>query len=149
LSGFYEHLLSDLIVLALFIPVVLALAESVGMQSMTLTLQRLHGEKSGRSEIARAVGREFLVALALGLACGGTVGCIAYLWKGDGIISLSIGSSIALAMLTSCLLAVAIPSTVHALKVDPRIAAGPIVLASVDIATLLFYFNLSLAVLGA
>ena len=29
------------------------------------------------------------------------------------------------------------------MKRDPRIAAGPIVLAAADVATLLFYFNLA------
>lgn len=149
LSAFYEHMLAEVIILALFIPVVLALAESVGMQSMTLTLQRLHGAAIERGEIIRAVGREFLVALALGAACGGTVGCFIYLWKGSSVVGLAVAGSITLAMVTSCLLAVLLPTTVHALKIDPRIAAGPIVLASADVATLLFYFNLSLAFVSA
>ena len=37
----FESLLEHVVVLALFIPIVLALAESVSMQSATLTLQRL------------------------------------------------------------------------------------------------------------
>lgn len=147
LSGYYEHLLDSIILLALFIPVVLALAESVGMQSMTLTLQRLHGVQIGLGHLARAVGRELVVAATLGLACGGTVGCLIFLWKGSPLVGGAVALSITLAMMTSCLLAVILPSTVHALKIDPRIAAGPIVLASVDLATLLFYFNVSLALL--
>src|SRR5262249_57981408 len=44
LSGIYQEELNwNLAVLALFIPVVLALAESVAMQSVTLTLESLHG----------------------------------------------------------------------------------------------------------
>jgi magnesium transporter len=37
---------------------------------------------------------------------------------------------------------------VRALKVDPKIASGPIVLATADIATLLFYFTVANWLLG-
>ena len=35
----FEHLLQEVVVLSLFIPIVLALGESVSMQALTLTLQ--------------------------------------------------------------------------------------------------------------
>ena len=37
----FEHLLQQVVVLALFIPIVLALGESVSMQALTLTMQSL------------------------------------------------------------------------------------------------------------
>jgi len=36
-----------------------------------------------------------------------------------------------------------VPALLHALKLDPKIAAGPLTLAVADIFTLLFYFNLA------
>ena len=50
--------------------------------------------------------------------------------------------SIALSMVVACLLGVAFPAVLRAIKADPRIAAGPVVLAAADVATLLFYFGL-------
>lgn len=143
LAGLYEQLLDTLLILALFMPVVLALSESVSMQSMTLTLQRLHGPP--RSHHARTLSRELAVALLLGLACGPIVGLAAWLWKGMAAPASAIGLSVALAVMTSCALGIGIPTMVHRLKIDPRVAAGPIVLAFADLATLLVYFNLSLA----
>ncbi len=145
LASRYEHLLDTIVVLALFIPVVLALAESVGMQSMTLTLQRLHGAAVSGHDVLRAAGRELLVATGLGAGCGSVVGLVVWAWKGTPAVALAVSISITLAMITSCLLAVILPSSVHALKMDPRIAAGPIVLASADLATLVFYFQIALA----
>lgn len=46
-------------------------------------------------------------------------------------------------MVTACLLGVLLPTAVRALRGDPRIAAGPVVLATADLATLLFYFNVA------
>ncbi len=36
-----------------------------------------------------------------------------------------------------------VPTLFHALKLDPKIASGPVTLAVTDIATLLFYFTLA------
>jgi magnesium transporter len=143
LIGFYEALLSAAVVLALFIPVVLALAESVSMQSVTLTLQRLHGSRVTRQRFFASLRRELLTALLLGGACGVAVGLIAWLWKGSGGVALAIASAIWLSVLTACTLGVALPMALRAVRRDPRIAAGPVVLATADLLTLLFYFNLA------
>lgn len=143
LSGMYEHYLDAVIVLALFIPVVLALAESVSIQSMTLTLESLHGDKIDLSGTFHALLREFAAAAMLGAACGSCVGAIAWLWKGQPGVAVAIGGSIALSMVLACLLGVAVPTCIRALKVNPQIAAGPIALAFTDLGTLLFYFNVA------
>ena len=56
--------------------------------------------------------------------------------------------AITVAMITACLLGVLMPTALRALKADPKIAAGPIVLALTDLATLLFYFNMAGILLG-
>jgi len=142
ISGFFDQLLQTAIVLALFIPVVLALSESVSIQAMSLTLQELHGAKITVLHLWRAFRREAGVALLLGLACGSIVGGVAWAWKGDPRVAAVICGSITLAMITACLLGVLLPSAVRFLGRDPRIASGPIVLACGDVATLLFYFGL-------
>lgn len=143
LSGFYESLLNVQIVLALFVPVVLALAESVSMQSMTITIHSLHGARFNWGNLLRSLWAEARAAVLLGLGSGASVGAIAWLWKGSAPVALAIGGSIALSMVTACLLGVLLPTAVRAMRGDPRIAAGPVVLATADLATLLFYFNLS------
>lgn len=147
-AGLYQAFLNQLLVLALFIPVVLALAESVSVQSATLTLQGFAGRGVNWRRFAAAMGKEVVTATLLGLACGGIVGLIAWGWKGEDLVALAIGASIALAMVTACLLGALLPTVIHALGGDPKIAAGPLVLATTDVATLLFYFNLAGLLLG-
>jgi len=131
------------VVLALFIPVVLALAESVSMQSVTLTLQRLHGGPPVRGFLRRLIIQELGAAALLGAGCGTVVGTIATLWKGDPMLGAVVGLAITASVVTAGLLGLLLPTALHALRRDPRIAAGPIVLAVADVATLLFYFNLA------
>jgi magnesium transporter len=143
LAGYYEGILQVAVVLALFIPVVLALAESVSIQSVTLTLQNLHGGAFNWQSFLRGLVKEFATASLLGLGCGLLVGGAAWVWKGDTRVAVVLGSAIGASMVTACLLGLALPTALHAAKADPKIAAGPIVLALTDLATLLFYFNVA------
>jgi magnesium transporter len=148
LASRYESLLDHLVVLALFIPVVLTLAEAVSIQSLTLTLQNLSDGPINWRLFARSFSKEFFTALMLGVGCGTLVGLAAFFWKGAVGVGLVLALAITVAMITACLLGVLMPTTLRALKADPKIAAGPIVLALTDLATLLFYFNLAGILLG-
>lgn len=148
LASYYESLLDHLVVLALFIPVVLTLAEAVSIQSLTLTLQNLSDGPINWAIVARVVAKEFVTASMIGLGCGSIVGLAAFAWKGAVGVGLVLTLAIMVAMITACLLGVLMPTALRALKADPKIAAGPIVLALTDLATLLFYFNLAGILLG-
>jgi len=147
-AGFYEAFLDQVIVLALFIPVVLALAESVSVQATTLTIQGFVGARVDWQRFLPGLGKEFVTASLLGLTCGGIVGWVAWAWKGQALVALAVWGSIASSMITACLLGAILPTLLHALGRDPKIAAGPLVLATTDIATLLFYFSLAGLLLG-
>lgn len=139
----YQALLESVVVLALFIPVVLTLAESVSMQSATLTLQRLHGGAPVRGFLRRVFFQELGAASLLGIGCGVIVGGIAAALHTNLLLGVAVGGAIAAAVLTAGLLGLLLPTALHAMRLDPKIAAGPIVLAVADLATLLFYFNLA------
>jgi magnesium transporter len=143
IAGLYEGLLDAVIVLALFIPVVLAVSESVSMQSVTLTLQGLHGAKADWGFFRAALGRELGTALLLGAGCGGVVGGVVWGWKGTPRVAMAIAATVTLAMGTAALFGVALPVAFRAFRRDPRIAAGPIVLALTDFVALIFYFNIA------
>jgi magnesium transporter len=148
IAGAYEGLLDYAIVVAIFVPVVLTLAESVSIQSTTITLQALHHSEIRWRRFYRSLGREFLTALLLGLACGTIVGGVAWIWRRQAMVAAIIGASICLSMVTACLLGVILPTIVRRFRGDPKIAAGPIVLAMADIATLLTYFSLAAWLIG-
>ena len=58
-----------------------------------------------------------------------------------------IGGSIALSLLTATLFGLSVPTLLHAFKLDPKIAAGPVTLALADMFALLFYFGIARLVL--
>jgi magnesium transporter len=144
----FEILLDNIVVLSLFIPIVLALAESVSMQSATLTLQNLSDDSLKPARLFSALWKEARTAAMLGLSCGTVVAAVVIAWRRDFLGALVIGGAISLSMLTACLFGVLLPTLVRAAKADPRIAAGPLVLASSDVATLLFYLGLGASLFG-
>lgn len=144
----FEVLLDHIVVLALFIPIVLALAESVSMQSATLTLQSLSDDSLKPRRIVSALWKEARTAALLGLACGGMVGLVVIAWRRDLLGAAVIAGAIGASIVTACLFGVLWPTAIRALDADPRIAAGPLVLASTDVVTLLFYLSLGAVLFG-
>ena len=143
LAGFYEVTLAQSLMLAFFLTLVLGLGESVSIQSMTLTIQALRHSRPTFRWYARTFLRETGTALLLGAACGVLVIVIATLWSGFNRVPTTIGVSILFVLSAASLLGLSIPTLLHALKLDLRIAAGPVTLAVTDISTLLIYFSLA------
>jgi len=144
----FEHLLQEMVVLALFIPIVLALGESVSMQALSLTLQSFTDGPFVPKRLIAALWKEFRTAASLGVGCGAVVAGVVIVWRGETVVAAVIFAAIALSMVVACLLGVAFPAILRVAKADPRIAAGPVVLAAVDVATLLFYFGIGARFLG-
>jgi magnesium transporter len=143
LASLYQDLLDQFVVLALFIPVVLALAESVSIQSLTLAIQSQQGRRFGWSASFRSVRRELGTSLLLGLASGLLVAAVAWIWQQHRAVAACILASIAMAMMTGASLGLIVPIVLRSIQRDPKVAAGPITLAMTDIACLFYYFSLA------
>src|SRR6266702_7982929 len=143
LARAYEVTLAKSIILAFFLTMVLGLGESVSIQSMTMTIQALRSMQPTLGWYVRAFRRESGTAILLGLAAGSVVGLFVWLWRGNALAAASIGGSIVLTFCAACLFGLSVPALLHALKLDPKIAAGPVTLALTDTFTLLFYFSLA------
>jgi len=143
LAGFFEMTLAQSLILAFFLTLVLGLGESVSIQSVAVTIQLLRAVEPSFRWYVKAFLREAGTALLLGAACGAVVGLIAWVWRGTGLEGFVIGLSIFLSLCMACFLGLTVPTVLHALKLDPKVAAGPLTLALTDIFTLLFYFGVA------
>ncbi|VTS08302.1 magnesium transporter [Tuwongella immobilis] len=144
LSGIYDDTLQwHSAVLALFIPVVLALAESVSIQSVTLALDTLRHDQPTWKKLFKRLLNEMQTGLLLGLGTGILVAVTALIWKGLPDVASCILGGILGGVTAAALLGIAIPNVLRLLKRDPQLAAGPIALAGTDMVTLLVYFNLA------
>jgi magnesium transporter len=143
LSGVYESELSRVVALAFFIPVVLNLAESVSSQSVSLALQVLHGRPPTWRALFQKLRTEFATGLLLGLGSGVVLALVALAWLGQGRVALCLLGAITGGVAAAAVLGISLPILLRLLRMDPRVAAGPIALAGADIMTILLYFNLA------
>jgi magnesium transporter len=143
LAGLFEATLARAIILSFFLALVLALAEAVSIQSMTLTLQALRAMQPTWKWFWDNARREIVTAVMIGLGCGGLVFCIAWLWRGAALAAGVIGATIVGGTIIASVSGLVVPSVLHALKLDPKIAAGPMTLALADVLTLTLYFSLA------
>lgn len=133
---------STLAVVAPFIALVTALAESVSIQSVGLALQLLHSQPPPWPVFLRKLRLELTVGLLLGGGCGLIVGLIALIWKGSLAVAGSLFLGITGGVAASAGVGLALPFLMRLCRRDPQLASGPIALALADVVTLLCYFNL-------
>jgi magnesium transporter len=139
----YGQTLEKSIVIAFFLTLVLGLAEGMSVQAMTVAIQGLHAVKPSWSGFLRNAAREGFVGLLLGIASGVLVTIIVGIWYQDLRPALVIGGSIAWCMTIANLIGLIVPNVLHALRLNFRIAAGPLTLAATDLVTLTSYFTIA------
>ena len=145
ISGAFDGLLRMIVAVAFFVPLVLTLAESVAMQSVTMNLNQLQVTR-----MLRGVGgivREFRVGVLLGITSGVIVALIALVWMRSLRFVGVMAGTILLAGAIGATFGFFVPRLVRRWNLNPTIASGPVTLALTDLAVLTCYFGLSSLVL--
>jgi magnesium transporter len=143
LAASYQGILNQVILLATFIPIILTLAESVSMQSLTLALQYQAAGPWQWGTAWRAFRRESIISLLLGMAGGAVVGAVVWAWQRQPAVAAAIAAAICASVMVDGVLGLCVPMALRILRRDPKFASGPIALAITDFATLSCYFSLA------
>jgi magnesium transporter len=143
ISGLFENSFQTIALLFLFVPIVLGLSESTGVQGATIVVRNMAIGDASFSRLGALFFREAWAGVFIGSICGTIVGAVAYLWKANPMLGLALASSMSLTIIVSALIGLVLPVIFKSLKIDPAMASGPFVLAVCDVQTLLIYFNLS------
>ena len=138
LQGF-EIALTQVVELAFFVPVIMALAGNIGIQSSTLVVRGLATGEIRETETRRLILREAGVSLINGMVIMLVSFLAVWLWMGQpvlgGIVALSMLSVVLWATLTGTL----VPIIFKRLGQDPAFATGPFVTTTNDIVALTIY----------
>ena len=143
ISGIFQNSVQTLAVLFLFVPVVLGLSESTGIQGATIVVRNLGLRAMSIQELRPLFFREIIVGILIGVICGVLVGSVTSLWQGNALLGLALACSMNVAIMVSAVIGLVLPLIFKAIRVDPAMASGPLVLAICDIQTLFIYFNLA------
>ena len=143
ISRLYELVLSKVLLLAMFIPLVLSLSESISMQAMAQSLHLPHSSKYGKEHPLKKIFRQWKIFSLLAVSCGVIVGGISLFW-GDGIEpAFVIMAGIMISIFITALIGAAVPILLHTKRLDPKVASGPVVLMMADVITTTIYLTIA------
>jgi magnesium transporter len=142
-SRFNENVFSKFLVLAMFVPLVLALSEAISMQSMTQSLQFLRNRQFSIMMFFKKAIKEWKIAVLVALSSSFIVGIVSLFWKEGILPSLTIATGIIVSVIVSACFGFVFPVILHKTGLDPKVAAGPVVLMLSDVFTIFFYFWLA------
>ena len=148
LTSAFAPLLQKFVTLALFVPVVLGLGESVAIQSVTLALLVLHKQRPTLAALANRLRHELLTGALLVAACGIIMALVSFGWLGLPKVALSVLAGIGVGVAGSAMFGLSMPYLLRLLKRDPQVAAGPIALVLADMLSLFMYFGVAQSLLG-
>ncbi len=143
----YRFTLEAYVVLAFFIPLVLTLSESISVQSMTLSLRFLHLRRIHFRAVLKRSFLEIRASFLLGLTSAALVALFYFTWNDEPRPMFGISISVAITMGISALFGATFPIILRIFKLDPKVAAGPVVLMIVDIMTIALYLSLNTLIL--
>ena len=149
----FEDELTKAVVLAMFIPVVMAMAGNAGIQSSAVAVQGLASGDLWSTDIAKRLSKELAVALINGVALSVGISLLVLLLGQTGMIDTpELGMlvlTVALTLLTVIVLAATVGATVPLVldrfEIDPALATGPFITTSNDLLGLVVYFLIASA----
>lgn len=145
ISGF-EEVLSKVLALAAFIPVLVYMSDAVGTQSEALIIRSMALEPT--LPIKPYIIRELKIAAALALICGALISLVAFIGWGTYFLGLIVGFAMFLSVIVAVIISTLLPLGFKKLKSDPAIATGPFATMISDIATLAIYFTVAISFLN-
>lgn len=138
---FYHEVISGTFILALFIPLVLTLCESIAMQATVNTSHYLKQSKIPWRILFKRGYKELHLATAIAFTAAVITGGISLLLDKNIMPIAVISFSIFFSMIIASGLGMIITILVHKLGLDAKFASGPTVLMFTDIAATTAYFT--------
>ncbi len=139
----FEETLEAVVALAFFMPMIAGMTGNTGTQSLAVVVRGLVHEKITPKTTARLLFRELIVGIIIGITCAIVIAIIAYVWRGDIVLGLVVGSSLLATLIIGTLAGTIIPLILYKFKADPAIASGPLITTINDILSLLIYFGIA------
>lgn len=142
--GSFESALEQAVILATFIPIVMAMAGNAGIQSAAIAVQGLASGEVWSSDMVRRLGKELAVALINGLVLALVLAvavAVLPIVDADSVrLAITAGLSLLVVIILAACIGTTVPLLLHRFGIDPAIATGPFITTSNDILGLAVFF---------
>ena len=154
MAGF-EDALSQALVLALFVPLIISSGGNSGSQAATLIIRALTTGEASLRDWGRVVAREAVAAAIIGAILAGLGFARIALGQAFGIgfgehwlpLGATIGLSLLFVVLWGSLVGTLLPMVLQRLGADPAASSTPFVATLVDVTGIVLYFSVATVVL--
>lgn len=141
----YEGTLAAAFTLAVFLPIVSDMSGCSGYQAVAVSMRELALDIIRPADVVRVCLKEIALGLVTGIVLGLLLAGVAWLWKGNAWLGLVVGGALAVNTVIAVVIGGALPLVLKRMKVDPALAAGPVLTTITDTGG--FFLVLSLATL--
>lgn len=139
----FEETLSQVIALAVFLPIISDMSGCSGNQAVAVSMRELSLGLVRPTEALRVWRQEIGVGLANGLALGSLVALGGWLWQGNPWFGLVVGGALAINTVLAVSMGGCVPLVLKRFEVDPAIASGPILTTATDMCGFLLVLGLA------
>ena len=141
----HQASLKELMTIAFFIPLIMAMGGNSGIQASTIVVRSLALNEGGLSDRLERIWREIRVAILNGLILSiMTFIIIAFLFREKMQFSLIISSALVIVMINAAVVGAVVPIILSKFKFDPAIATGPFITTSNDILGVFIYLTMTM-----
>ncbi len=131
--GLFESSIRSLALLAVFMPIVASMGGIGTTQTATVVVRGIALGEVSRAVLGRVLWKELWLGLTTGAANGLVIAAIAYLWKGQILLSLILGVALLFNMLVAAVVGTLVPIALKAFRIDPAIASSVIITTFTDV----------------
>ena len=151
IASYFQPTLEKFILLAAFMPAVMATGGSVGIQTSAIIIRALGTGSISISQAFRVIVSELQLSLILGVICGLVAGVMGFFLTGDKSLGLNffyvIFVSLSLASLMSAFFGASFPLLLDKIKSDPANGSGPFVTMANDLFSAVAYLLIALLIM--
>lgn len=141
--GVFEATISQMVALAILMPIVASMGGNAATQAMTVTVRALATRELGRRNIGRIINREVLVGLVNGVLLALFLGAGAGLWFRNADLGAVIACALVVNLIVAGFVGTVIPITMNRLKVDPAVASAVFVTTTTDVVGFFAFLGLA------
>ena len=136
-----DRILSEVVILAAFIPLLIGTGGNVGAQSSTVVIRGLSTQKIKSLGAVKAIVKEAFAGALLGILMLIVVIPFAW-WQGEGLlIGLAVGISLLSITTLAATAGAMLPLLFNRMGLDPALMSSPFITTATDIAGVFIYLN--------
>ncbi|PID17290.1 MULTISPECIES: magnesium transporter [unclassified Sporosarcina] len=149
LIDLFTETISQVALLAAFIPLIAGTAGNSGTQSLAVAVRGIATRDIEDESKLKLLIREAGTGIITGVICAIFVVLLIFIWKHEIVIALLVGAAMMVSIFVATISGSFIPLFMHKLKVDPAVASGPFITTLNDVISIIIYLGLATVFLSS